>query len=140
MLSEQKIQANRLNALRSTGPRSPEGRAKSALNAIKHGLCAQTVIISSENSEEFSRYSKNLSADFAPINQIERNMVKRIVSISWRLDRATKYESLVLDKILNAQFEADTSVVQASVLESNSTPNVGHLSLIYMTKAVRPLK
>jgi hypothetical protein len=124
MLSEQKIEANRLNALKSTGPRTPEGRAKSALNAIKHGLCAQTVIISSENSDEFRTFSKNLTTDFAPINQVERNMVKRIISLSWRLDRATKYESLVLDKILKAQFEADTqnnetNVAQASPLESN---------------------
>jgi len=108
MASEKKIQANQQNAQRSTGPKSPEGRAKSALNAIKHGLCAQTVIISSENSDEFRTFHKNLSADFAPVNQIERNMVSRIVSLSWRLERATKYESLVLDKILKAQFEADT--------------------------------
>jgi hypothetical protein len=108
MISEQKLEANRLNALKSTGPRTPEGRAKSALNAIKHGLCAQTVIISSENSDEFRVFAKNLTTDFAPINQVERNMVKRIVSLSWRLERATKYESLVLDKILKAQFEADT--------------------------------
>ncbi len=83
MLSEQKIQANKLNALKSTGPCTPEGRAKSALNAIKHGLCAQTVIISSENSDEFRVFAKNLTTDFAPINQVERNMVKRIVSLSW---------------------------------------------------------
>jgi hypothetical protein len=108
MISEQKLEANKLNALKSTGPRTPEGRAKSALNAIKHGLCAQTVIISSENSDEFRAFAKNLTSDFAPLNQVERNMVKRIVSLSWRLERATKYESLVLDKILRAQFEADT--------------------------------
>jgi hypothetical protein len=145
MISEQKLEANKLNALKSTGPKTPEGRAKSALNAIKHGLCAQTVIISSENSDEFRAFAKNLTTDFAPINQVERNMVKRIVSLSWRLERATKYESLVLDKILKAQFEADTQnnetnptnvghvslpKGEASVLDSNSTPTVGQASVL----------
>jgi hypothetical protein len=119
MISEQKLEANKLNALKSTGPRTPEGRAKSALNAIKHGLCAQTVIISSENSDEFRAFAKNLTSDFAPLNQVERNMVKRIVSLSWRLERATKYESLVLDKILRAQFEADTQKNETNLPEGH---------------------
>jgi hypothetical protein len=143
MCTEKKLEANQLNAQNSTGPRTPEGKAKSALNAIKHGLCAQSVIISSEKSEDFHRFSKNLTAEFDPANQVEKIMVRRIVSLSWRLERAAKYESLVLDKILKAQFEADTQCHPraggdpGSISETNPT-NVGQASPLGKNNETNP--
>ena len=47
MLSDRKIEANRQNAQHSTGPSTPEGRAAVRLNGLKHGLCAETVVVQS---------------------------------------------------------------------------------------------
>ena len=55
MASEAQIAANRANAQRSTGPRTEEGKEKSARNALNHGLCAERVVIDEEDREEGRR-------------------------------------------------------------------------------------
>ena len=46
MATEKQFEANRLNAQKSTGPRTPEGRAAVRLNGVKHGLTAETIVLS----------------------------------------------------------------------------------------------
>src|SRR5436309_10526994 len=53
MSSELKIEANRQNAQHSTGPSTPEGRAAVRLNGLKHGLCAETIVVPGEDPAEF---------------------------------------------------------------------------------------
>ena len=53
MATDKQIAANRLNAQKSTGPKTPEGRAAVRLNAIKHGLTAQSLVLPGENPEDF---------------------------------------------------------------------------------------
>ena len=48
MLTDRKIEANRQNAQHSTGPSTPEGRAAVRLNGLKHGLCAETIVVPGE--------------------------------------------------------------------------------------------
>ena len=55
MTSERKIEANRRNAQRSTGPKTEEGKDKVRLNALKHGLCAETIVLPHEDADAYQQ-------------------------------------------------------------------------------------
>jgi hypothetical protein len=65
-VSEAKLAANRRNAQKSTGPRTPEGKDRSRLNALDHGCCAKTLILPGEEPEELERRQAAWSARFQP--------------------------------------------------------------------------
>lgn len=66
MTSLLQIEANRRNALRSTGPRTETGRAVASRNALKHGLTADHVVLFDEHQEEFERFYAELLVAFKP--------------------------------------------------------------------------
>jgi hypothetical protein len=63
-VSERKLSANRANAQKSTGPRTPEGKRRVARNAVKHGILAREVFIGegdgAEREEDFSELQAGL--------------------------------------------------------------------------------
>lgn len=97
MASERQLAANRTNARLSTGPRTPQGKARSSLNALTHGLTAQTVILEDEDPEEFERFREELIAYFQPGSLFEGELVDRIVGILWRMRRIPKFEAYVIE-------------------------------------------
>lgn len=71
MATERQIQANKLNALRSTGPITTEGKSVSRLNALKHGISAKTVLMKHEDPELFETALLRLREEIEPIGSIE---------------------------------------------------------------------
>jgi hypothetical protein len=102
MISPEKLKANRANALRSTGPRTPGGKARSRLNAVTHGLTAQTLILPGEDEPEYQRRLAAWRTDLAPCNAYEEDLVRQAVSLSWRLDRADRVQAALLAQRLAA--------------------------------------
>ncbi len=82
MATAAQIAANRRNAQKSTGPRTPEGNAVVAQNAIKHGLLAQEVVIKGEDPGEFALYRDGMLVELAPAGQMELMLAERIVGLS----------------------------------------------------------
>jgi hypothetical protein len=95
MASVAQIQANRSNAQKSTGPRTPEGKAAATRNAVKHGLLAEQVVIKGEDPEEFDLYRAGMLAELAPVGAVEEMLAERAVSLAWRLRRAERLQSAV---------------------------------------------
>ena len=93
MPTPKQLRANRRNALKSTGPRTPQGKETSSQNAIKHGLCAERVVILGEDPEDFERLREGLIHQYTPVGFLERDCVERIVSLIWRLRRIPIFES-----------------------------------------------
>ena len=93
MTSYRQIEANRRNALRSTGPRTEAGKLQSRRNAVRHGLMAETVIGSLEDAEDYSAFEAAIIADYDAQSAVERELVLRLASILWRLRRATAMET-----------------------------------------------
>jgi len=94
-VSKAKRRANRRNAKKSTGPKTPEGKQRSSRNAIKHGLLARHVVLADDPNEkpaDFDQILEGLFDDFDPKNTIQRLLVERIAASYWRLRRAFRYE------------------------------------------------
>ena len=87
MTSYRQIEANRRNALRSTGPRTVAGKLQSRRNAVRHGLTAETVIGSLEDAEDYSAFEAAIIADYDAQSAVERELVLRLASVLWRLQR-----------------------------------------------------
>jgi hypothetical protein len=93
LTSEKKAQANRRNALKSTGPKTPEGRAAVRLNALKHGLLSQVVLLPGEEEEALRELGERLRDELQPVGELECLLVDRIISAYWRLRRLGRVET-----------------------------------------------
>ena len=97
MTSLRQIEANRRNALKSTGPTTAEGKERSSCNAVRHGLTAETVIAVLESSENYETFEATVIADYTAETAVERQLVVRLASVLWRLRRATSIETAIFD-------------------------------------------
>jgi hypothetical protein len=96
MTSFRQIEANRRNALRSSGPRTEEGKQQSRRNALRHGLTAETVIDGLEDSEDYRAFEAAVIADYDARTAVERELVLRLASLLWRLRRIISIETDLL--------------------------------------------
>jgi hypothetical protein len=92
MATEQQIAANRLNAELSSGPKSPEGRKRSSMNAMRHGLTGQVTTMTDEDRTAHDSFTKALIQDLAPQGAMETQLAQRIATDSWRLNRISAVE------------------------------------------------
>ena len=93
MTSLKQIEANRLNARKSTGPRTEEGKQRSRQNAVRHGLTAETIITSLENAGDYQVFEATIFAEHQPRTATSRELVARLASVLWRLRRSTSIET-----------------------------------------------
>src|SRR5215211_2959763 len=93
MTSKKQIEANRRNALKSTGPKTPEGKASARLNATKHGLLSQEVLLPGEDEEALNELGERLRAELQPVGEMENLLVERIIDATWRLRRLSRVEA-----------------------------------------------
>ena len=93
MTSWRQFQANRRNALGSTGPRTEEGKRTSRRNALRHGLTAETVIDALEDTEDYRGFEAAIVADYDAETAVERELVLRLASLLWRLRRIIAIET-----------------------------------------------
>ena len=99
MTSLKQIEANRRNALKSTGPMTPEGKERSRRNALRHGLTAETVIAALEDSEDYQAFEAAVISDYDAESAVERELVLRLASVLWRLRRATGIETAIFESV-----------------------------------------
>ena len=102
MASPAQIAANRANALLSTGPASPEGKAAVRLNAVKFGIHAESLLIPGENPEEFEALAAQLRETWRPHDAAEQSFLDQLVTDSWRLNRLLNAEAKLWDTGLDA--------------------------------------
>ena len=99
MSSLRQIEANRLNALKSTGPRTPEGKRRSRCNAVRHGLTAETVIAGLEDSEDYEAFESAVISNYNAESAVERELILRLASVLWRLRRASGIETALFESV-----------------------------------------
>jgi len=93
MTTERQFDPNRQNAHASTGPRTPEGKAKVSRNAEKHGLFSRHAVIEGEDAAEFDALAKGMRQELAPIGDLQDLLADRTIVAAWKLSRITSLES-----------------------------------------------
>ena len=100
MATERQIAANRKNARKSTGPKTAEGKARSSMNALKHGLTTPFGLLPGESEEEYAYHREELLDELYPDTSIEHYLADRIVYLSWTLKRAAHFIRVTLHDLL----------------------------------------
>src|SRR5882672_4487985 len=98
-----KAESARINGAKSRGPKTPQGLATSSMNAFSHGLTAKTLVLQSENPEEFTKMLNSYMDYIRPANQIEMDLLADIVAARWRLRRIWRFETAMLDIEMDSQ-------------------------------------
>ncbi len=93
MTSEKQVRANQQNALKSTGPKTPKGKAAIRHNALKHGLLSQEVLLPGEDEAAFKELGESLRAELQPVGVLENMLVDKIIAAYWRLRRLGRVEA-----------------------------------------------
>jgi hypothetical protein len=109
MASTAQIEANRKNALRSTGPKTEKGKERARLNALKHGFTARTVVpvLPHEDPRALDKRIRRWTEDWQPQNEQEAELVCHGAKLSWQIDRAERFETAHLShRVRKAQRRA----------------------------------
>ena len=122
MSSLKQIEANRRNALKSTGPTTDEGKERSRCNAVRHGLTAETVIADLEDADDYQAFEAAIIADYDAQTAVERELILRLASVLWRLRRAIGIESGIFE----------------SMTERSDPPSGGAPDRLYVVTAIPP--
>ena len=118
-VSQKRIDANRRNSMRSTGPRSREGRAASSMNNCSHGMRSTQKVLPGESQELFDDLEKELTECINPRTPLEKLMADRVILQSWKAKRGDAAADSNATKAINAAIEGpqerDTAKAEALV-------------------------
>jgi hypothetical protein len=103
MATTKQIEANRRNALKSTGPSTPEAKAAVRMNALRHGLRARTVVLPAENPEDFHQLCSDLETEWQPQSRTEHFYVEQMAISQWKLTRVEIAEKSIVSQEVSAK-------------------------------------
>ncbi|HWQ91190.1 MAG TPA: hypothetical protein VN673_05940, partial [Clostridia bacterium] len=95
--------ASRENGRKSRGPVTPEGKARSSQNALKHGLSSQQIVIGTEDEEEWLEFEDECRQALKPVGAIELGYADEFAASRWRLRRCLGIETSIFDDELASQ-------------------------------------
>jgi hypothetical protein len=141
--SKARAEASRKNGAKSRGPKSEEGKACSARNALKHGLRSQKyVVLPHEDGAEFAALEAALIEELAPVGALQAVLARRVAVATWRLARADRLEV----EVLEVRGYADASPGLALIRDGNGTRSIETLlryrgaAMAELTRSLRTLK
>jgi hypothetical protein len=117
MTTPKQIEANRRNAKKSSGPKTTRGKGITKLNALKHGLCAEQVVIPGEEPKDFEALRQRLTREIGPEDLIEEQLVDWIALSSWRMKRGAVFEA-ALFTYLRLQNELEQASAELESIDS----------------------
>jgi hypothetical protein len=103
-LPSARAEASRRNGAKSKGPKTPEGKARSAQNALKHGFRAQMhVVLPGESASDFAALETAMLEELAPEGALQAVLARRVVAAAWRLERAERIEAGLFEHCLRGE-------------------------------------
>src|SRR6202051_5297830 len=103
MATLKQFEANRRNAQKSTGPKTPEGKAAVSMNALRHGLRARSVVLPGEDREEFNELCDDLEVEWHPQSRTEQFYVEQMAVSQWKLIRMEVGEVAIFQDVEGAK-------------------------------------
>jgi len=97
MTSERKIASNRRNSLRSTGPKTPQGKDRVSENAVTHGLTPLRTVLRGEDGTEYEKLRADAFAHWEPEGAMEMRLTEQYVSYLWQLNRPDRADRAFFD-------------------------------------------
>jgi hypothetical protein len=91
-----KAEQARINGAKSRGPTTPEGKEASSKNAVRHGLCAQGMILPGEDPAEYQRFVRDFVQDLRATGPVQVFLAERAALQAWKLRRMPRLEAIVL--------------------------------------------
>jgi hypothetical protein len=91
-VSEARLRANRENARKSTGPRTPEGKQRSCLNGTRHGILAQVIVLPKEDMAAYNQFTTDYATALNPVGTVEIQLAHACADIQFRLHRISAAE------------------------------------------------
>jgi hypothetical protein len=104
MTSHKQIVANQNNALKSTGPRTEQGKAIVTRNALKHGIFSKQIVLEEESKKEFEALKAEFYTQFQPHGLLEQLFWERALTAAWRLSRVVQMESMLMNYVSKRSF------------------------------------
>jgi hypothetical protein len=117
MSTEHQIKANRRNSQKSTGPRSPEGKAKTRFNALKSGLHVQSQVIPGEDAAELEALAADYREQFHPDSPETFVLVDSLIAADWQLRRLRKIETQLWQRELSTAADLAEAYSRNPVLD-----------------------
>jgi hypothetical protein len=118
-VSNARAEASRKNGGKSRGPKSPEGKARSAQNALKHGMrAAKYVVLPEEDAAEFAELETAMIAELAPVGALQTVLARRVAVAAWRLARADRIE---VELFAERSWGANANPALAMIRDGNGT-------------------
>ncbi len=106
--SPARLLANQRNAAKSTGPRTPEGKARSRANALKHGLTGEGVALPTEDRAEVDRRFESMQRELNPKGDLAEYLVRRVATMTVRVERCVRQETANLStRVRHAEADFD---------------------------------
>jgi len=99
------IDANRRNALKSTGPKTPQGKAAVSMNSLRHGLRARTVVLPGESRAEFDQLCNDLELEWQPQSRTEQFYLEQMAISQWKLTRMELSEVGIYQQAVNGKVQ-----------------------------------
>jgi hypothetical protein len=90
--SDARLRANRRNAQKSTGPKTPEGKTRSALNATRHGILSHVIHLPEEEMNSYNEFTNRYVASLAPVGAVETELANSCADLQFRLHRLAAAE------------------------------------------------
>jgi hypothetical protein len=126
-ISEAQLRANRENAKLSTGPTSPAGKRKVALNPMTHSFAGQTVLIAAHEEADYQKHFKDFRAEYKPKGPTEQFLVQSLAELSWSAQQIRAQVNNLLSlggakcepMLVSGDNQVDFAIAQATALEAN---------------------
>ncbi len=127
-ISAAQLAANQKNARKSTGPKTEAGKQASSLNALRHGLTAQVVVLPTDDLAAYHRFTQNFHDDLQPKGALETQLTQSLADDAWRLNRSKALENNLFalgitekaDGIVTANAEVQNALAMAESLREQT--------------------
>lgn len=103
MSSLRRILSSRANGAKSRGPKTPEGKRITAMNGLRHGLAAKTVVLATESQAGFDELHQACIEQFQPRTKFESYLVLEMAAAKWRQSRIWSVETAALELEMDRQ-------------------------------------